>query len=199
MNGYKGFDEKMQCRELQYKENAIFEMEGDIELCKTGFHFCLNPLDVLRYYSPIKSVFATVTALGKTKTKEKEDTKVVTDKIQINAKIDLKSLIKLGVEFIMENSKCKTGNYSPSATSGNSSPSATSGDSSPSETKGKNSISCAIGRNSYAKSIIGNWIVLSEIDDNYNVICVKTVKVDGKKIKADTWYKLQKGKFIQVL
>jgi hypothetical protein len=38
--------------------------------------------------------------------------------------------------------------------------------------------------------------VLSEIDDNYNVLCVKTVKVDGKKIKADTWYKLEGGKFV---
>jgi hypothetical protein len=28
------------------------------------------------------------------------------------------------------------------------------------------------------------------------VVCVKTVKVDGKKIKADTWYKLEGGKFV---
>jgi len=54
-----------------------------------------------------------------------------------------------------------------------------------------------LGKDSRAKSIVGNWIVLSEYDDNWNVICVKTVMVDGKKIKSDTWYKLEKEKFVE--
>jgi hypothetical protein len=57
---------------------------------------------------------------------------------------------------------------------------------------------CAIGINSHAKSIKGNWLVLSEYDDNHKVICVKTVKVDGKRIKADTWYVLKDKKFCEV-
>jgi len=90
-----------------------------------------------------------------------------------------------------------SGNSSPSATSGNSSPSATSGNSSPSATSGKNSIACAIGREATAKSTVGNWLVLSEYDSEGNVKTVKTVKVDGKEIKADTFYKLIDGKFVK--
>jgi hypothetical protein len=30
------------------------------------------------------------------------------------------------------------------------------------------------------------------------VLTVKTAKVDGKKIKADTFYQLKKGKFVAV-
>jgi ribosomal protein L14 len=65
-------------------------------------------------------------------------------------------------------------------------------------TSGYNAIACAIGINSHVKSVKGNWLVLSEYDDNNKVICVKTVKVDGKRIKADVWYKLQGKKFVEV-
>jgi hypothetical protein len=90
-----------------------------------------------------------------------------------------------------------SGDSSPSATSGDSSHSATSGNSSHSATSGKNSIACAIGINSSAKSTKGNWIVLSEYDDNLNVISVKSIIVDGKAIKENTFYKLKNGKFIE--
>ena len=91
-----------------------------------------------------------------------------------------------------------SGDYANSATSGNSAHSATSGNSAHSATSGEGSIACSVGKNGQAKSIKGNWLVLSEIDDNYKVICVKTIKVDGKKIKADTWYMLKNGKFVEV-
>jgi hypothetical protein len=100
-----------------------------------------------------------------------------------------------------------SGNYSPAATSGDSSHAATSGYYSPAATSGyyshaatsgKNSIAVAIGKNSKAKSTTGNWIVCSEYDSDGNVKTVKTVKVDGKKIKADTWYTLKNGKFTRV-
>lgn len=29
-------------------------------------------------------------------------------------------------------------------------------------------------------------------------VCVKAVKIDGKKIKEDTWYTLKEGKIIEV-
>jgi hypothetical protein len=89
-----------------------------------------------------------------------------------------------------------SGDYSHSATSGDSSHSATSGDYSHSATSGKNSIACAIGREAKAKTTKGNWLVLSEYDSDCNVKSVKTIKVDGKKIKADTWYVLRNGKFV---
>jgi len=38
--------------------------------------------------------------------------------------------------------------------------------------------------------------VLAERGDDYHIKSVKSVKVDGKKIKADTFYVLKNGKFV---
>ena len=49
----------------------------------------------------------------------------------------------------------------------------------------------------------GNWLVLAEWIFNdkeyeWEVKCVKTKKVDGKKIKEDTLYQLIDGNFVEV-
>jgi len=49
-----------------------------------------------------------------------------------------------------------------------------------------------------AKAALGNWIVISEwlvVEREYRRVSVKSALVDGKKIKADTWYCLEGGKF----
>lgn len=61
---------------------------------------------------------------------------------------------------------------------------------------------CA-GNNSRAKAKVGSWITLAEWEWNceknrYVPVCVKTEYVDGENIKADTWYRLQNGEFIEV-
>jgi hypothetical protein len=92
-----------------------------------------------------------------------------------------------------------SGNSSPAATSGYSSPAATSGYYSPAATSGKESIAASIGYNAQAKAALGSWIVLAEYKSGTReVLTVKTAKVDGKKLKADTFYQLKKGKFVAV-
>lgn len=49
MKGYKAFEKGMVCKGKQYAENTVFE-EETAEICKSGMHFCKNPLDVLNYY-----------------------------------------------------------------------------------------------------------------------------------------------------
>lgn len=61
---------------------------------------------------------------------------------------------------------------------------------------------CA-GNNSKAKAKIGSWITLAEwkwsVEKKRDVpACVKTEYVDGENIKADTWYQLINGKFVEV-
>ena len=66
-------------------------------------------------------------------------------------------------------------------------------------TKGKNSISAAIGREGRAMASIGGWVVLSEYDDDWNIVCVRAAAVNGQEgIKPDTWYALRGGEFVQV-
>ena len=66
---------------------------------------------------------------------------------------------------------------------------------------GKDSVIMCAGYNSKAKAAIGSWITLAEwkrIEDVWKPICVKTEQVDGKRIKADTYYRLIDGKFDEV-
>lgn len=51
IEGYKGTDENMMCRNTQYELNKPFKFEEDIELCKSGFHFCKKLGDVFPHYN----------------------------------------------------------------------------------------------------------------------------------------------------
>ena len=87
--------------------------------------------------------------------------------------------------------------------SGDSAKIGSSGDSAQIDSTGEDSVIMCAGNNSMAKAKAGSWITLSEWEWNnekrrYVPTCVKTEYVDGENIKADTWYRLQKGEFIEV-
>ena len=62
---------------------------------------------------------------------------------------------------------------------------------------GEQCLAVAWGQDSLARGAVGNWIVVSERDDDGNIIDAKIVKVDGDTIKADTWYKLANGEIVE--
>ena len=100
MKGYKAFKKGLICdptgnKPFQFAENTVFE-ERKAEVCKSGFHFCAEPMDVLNYYPP-ESEFAEVEALDDVKTDD--SVKYVTKKIRIGAKISLKDLISTQVDI----------------------------------------------------------------------------------------------------
>ena len=87
--------------------------------------------------------------------------------------------------------------------SGDSAKIGSSGDYAKIDSTGEDSVIMCAGRNSKAKAKIGSWITLAEWKwsnekNRYVPVCVKTEYVDGEKIKADTWYKLENGKFVEV-
>ena len=100
-----------------------------------------------------------------------------------------------------------SGYYAQMASSGDSAKMASSGDSAKMassgyfaqmELNGENSVGAAIGIGSIIKGKVGCWITLAEYDEDCKVVCVKSAQIDGEKIKSDTWYKLQGGKFVEV-
>ena len=50
MKGYKVFDENWKCKGFQFKAGETYTHEGEIEHCKSGFHFCVNLVDCFNYY-----------------------------------------------------------------------------------------------------------------------------------------------------
>ena len=250
MKGYKAFKKGLICdptgnKPFQFAENTVFE-ERKAEVCKSGFHFCAEPMDVLNYYPP-ESEFAEVEALDDVKTDD--SVKYVTKKIRIGAKISLKDLISAQVDIDFAKAKedgnehYAQGNYGHAAAQGYNGHAAAQGykghaaaqgdyghavaqgdyghavaqgykghaaaqgykghaaaqgDWGHASVGGKDAVAAAFGIEGKAKACLGSWIMLAEWElknGNWHIAAVKTAKIDGEKLKADTWYILKNGKF----
>ena len=87
IKGYKVFNHDWTCRGFDYKNGKetpagqTFEYEGNIEVCSSGFHFCVKAVDCFNFYDfDSKNKVAEVEALGLVET---EENKSVTDKLLI--------------------------------------------------------------------------------------------------------------------
>ena len=127
MKAYKGFSPDMTCRGFKFEEDKTYT-EDKAELCKSGFHACLDPLEVLRYYDPCDSEgnlrkYHEV-ELEDVDDKREDDTKVCGKKITIGAELNFADLAKAHVEYVKEHldeekSENATGYYSAATNTGN--------------------------------------------------------------------------------
>ena len=91
-----------------------------------------------------------------------------------------------------------TGDRSAATNTGDQSAATNTGDRSAAVVLGKESIAIATGYESKAKGKKGCWLVLTEWEKTAEHIkCVKSYKVDGRRIKADTFYTLKDGKAVE--
>ena len=207
MKAYKGFDKNLRCdptgkNPFQYEIGKNYE-EPEADLCNLGFHACENPLDVFSYYSPSDSRYCEV-ELDEVSNKKDNDSKVCGKKIKIGAEIGLKGIIEAGVKFIFDKVDWKnsaatnTGDQSAATNTGDQSAATNTGYQSAAVVLGKESIAIATGYESKAKGKKGCWLVLTEWEKTAEHIkCVKSYKVDGRRIKADTFYTLKDGKAVE--
>ena len=221
IKSYKGFDKNLKCRDFQYEIGKEYEMDGEIKVCNRGFHACESPFDVFDHYTMIDSRFCEVEQDGNISKKDR-GTKICSSKIKIKAELKLADMINLGVEWLKEITspeKIKTsmkdnssGNYAQIGSSGddakigssgNYAQIGSSGDGAKIDSTGEDCVIMCAGINSVAKASKGSWITLSEWSysdkkQRYIPVCVKTEFVDGEKIKADTYYKLDGGVFKEI-
>ncbi|TLN00393.1 hypothetical protein FDZ73_19615, partial [bacterium] len=93
-----------------------------------------------------------------------------------------------------------TGYRSAATNTGDYSAATNTGYQSAATVEGANSIACGLGIENKARGIKGCWLILAEwVDDGWekHLKSVKSVRVDGKKIKENTFYMLQGGKFVE--
>ena len=154
--------------------------------------------------------------------------KFSTKKLHIGAKLSFAEFIKTCIDYTKEQTivnmpksdvttgdSAKIGSSGDSAQIGSSGDSAkigssgdsarigSSGDSAQIDSTGVDSVICCAGHGCTAKAKIGSWITLAELEYSEEKgrsvpRCVKTEYVDGEKIKADTWYRLENGEFVEV-
>jgi hypothetical protein len=90
-----------------------------------------------------------------------------------------------------------SGDYSTAGSSGNSSTAAATGACCSAKADGKDSISVVNGVCGKACGALGCYLVLTEYDDDGNMLWAKMTKVDGAHIKEKVWYTLKNGEFVE--
>ena len=225
MKGFKGFEKDFSCGGKQCEENTTYEEYGEGCCYKGVMHFYEDPWEVLNHYDLVDgngnlSEFAEVEALGQV---WNDGEKRATNKIHVGAKLGLKGFLKACIDFTLEktNGTNLSGNSAQIGSSGNSAQIGSSGysaqigssgdsaqigssgDYAQINSTGEDAVIMCAGRKSKAKGKKGSWITLAEwVKDEekgrYVPICVKTERVDGEKIKDDTYYTLKNGEFSEV-
>ena len=162
-------------------------------------HFCKNPFDVLDYYGFVDenghmNEFSEVEALADTVTYDEK--KFCTTKLKVGAKLSFAGFVKTCVDFVLEKTTLEMGDADENKIG-------SSGDYAQISSTGEDSVICCAGHDSAVKAKKGSWITLSEweySEEKNRVVplCVKTEYVNGKRIKADTFYRLVKGEFKEV-
>ena len=215
---YKGFNSDLTCSGFQYEVGKEYTHDGKVNACNKGFHACENPFDVLDYYSNFTVMrYCTVEQSGEI---DKEQDKIASSKIKIKAEIGWGGLFNAGIEYlkeITEPSKVKDGDLNDNGddfakigssgysakigSSGDYAQIGSSGDFAKIKSEGKNAVVMCAGHDSMACGKIGSWLTLAEWkeqDGEWRPVCVKTERIDGERIKADTFYKLTNGEFTEV-
>ena len=191
MKVYKGTDKDMKCRGMQYELGKTERSDGAIRCGDNGFHSCEAPLDVLRYYG-IKdgNRFFEAEAGGKIDRTGADDSKIASSELTLKAEIGLPGLIRAQVEYTRKKAESGTAGGNESNLAGGYRSNLAGGYS-----------SVLIGRNGCkAKGGKNSVIVLTKWERqgaDYVPVCVKAELVDGERIKADVFYTLIDGEFVE--
>ena len=183
--------------------------DGAIRCGDKGYHSCEAPFDVLRYYPNVNgNRFFEAEAGGEIDKKENDDTKLASSELTLKSEINFAGLVKAQIEYTRKKAKKGTAGGDGSNLVGGNWSNLVGGDwckligGNASNLAGGNS-SLIIGRNGCnVKGGLHSVIVLTEwkYDDNGNYvpIAVKSEIVDGVRIKAGTWYRLENGELVEV-
>ena len=206
VKSYKGFNKDMTCRDFQYKESKEYETSKAV-VCNEGFHACEHPLDCLGYYPPNTSVYHEVEQTGEFSSDSgSRDSKIASTKIKIGAKLSIAGLVQAAIDFTKSKTvtmQDATGDYGASSATGNCGASSATGYKGASSADNSTAVAVAWGYESKAKGCIGAHIVCAEwkydnLNNDWFFVGAKMSIVDGVKIKADTYYTLRDGEFVEV-
>lgn len=198
---YKAMDKNMQCRGKQYEVGKTYH-EDKADCCHAGMHACENPLDVLHYY-PLKDGprFFEVECGGNVD-KSEEDSKLACTELTVKGELNFAGLVKATVNAVFNRVKGKepfsSGYYSTAGSSGDYSTAAATGAYCRAKAYGKDNVAVANGAHSKARGVLGCYLVLTEYDNDGNMLWAKMAKVDGAHIKENVWYTLKNGEFAEV-
>lgn len=197
---YKAMDKNMMCRGKQYEVGKTYN-EDKADCCNAGMHACENPLDVLHYYPLRDSPRFFEVECGGDVDKSREDSKLACTELTVKGEVNFAGLVKATVNAVFNRVKGKepfsSGRCSTAGASGRCSTAAATGAYCRAKADGKDNVAVANGAHSKARGILGCYLVLTEYDDDGNMLWAKMAKVDGAHIKENVWYTLKNGEFAE--
>lgn len=197
---YKAMDKNMQCRGKQYEVGKTYH-EDKADYCNAGMHACENPLDVLYYYPLRDSPRFFEVECGGNVDKSEEDGKLACTELTVKGEVNFAGPVRATVNAVFNRVKGKepfsSGDYSTAGSSGYSSTAAATGAYCRAKADGKDSIAVVNGVCGKACGALGCYLVLTEYDDDGNMLWAKMAKVDGAHIKENVWYTLKNGEFAE--
>ncbi len=134
---YKGFDKDLKCLGFQYEVGKTYKHAGDVDVCRSGFHACDNPMDVWGFYDISGGHrFGKVTQSGYIK---READKNASSILHFEAELSLGDFIQDCVRWLINHTKerkisgnhtqnASSGHYTQNASSGHNTQNASSGD-----------------------------------------------------------------------
>lgn len=84
MKAYKAFNNDWTCNNFKFEVGKTYKHDGPVKLCSSGFHACLVPSDLIKYYDLIQyNKFAEVECVGDIEGPEKDCSKIACREITI--------------------------------------------------------------------------------------------------------------------
>ena len=217
---YKGFNKDLKCRGFQYEIGKEYR-EEKADLCHGGFHACENPLDTFSYYAPREGSRYCEVELDEVSEQRDSDSKRCGKVIKIGAELNVAGICKAHFEYVTarcepaksnvagDREAAAAGSWGSAAAGESGSAAAGSWGSAAagswgcaaagykgSAAAGKHGIACC--RGGKVKGDLGCAICCTELDIYGKNIGVAAAIVDGEKIKANTWYTVKNGEFVEV-
>lgn len=198
---YKAMNPDMTCRGKKYEVGKTY-FEDKADCCNKGMHACENPFEVLRYYPMKKNPRFFEVECGGEISKSDEGSKLACTELTVKGELNFAGMPKATLDAVFRRVKDKepfsSGDYSTAGSSGYYSTAGSTGAYCSAKADGKDSIAVVNGAFGKACGALGCYLVLTEYDDDGNMLLAKMAKVDGVVIKKNTWYTLKNGEFVEV-
>lgn len=176
MRAFKATDKNLTCRgTFRYRLGEKIT-ESEAKCARNGLHCCENPLDCLHYYGLGKgNRYFRIEAEGDIN-EDGTDTRISCTEMTLVEELDLWSLCKYGMEYIILHPRRKWEQRSGGAVAAKDQASATMG------------IAIARGREPRVKGAAGTVLGLLKEDEDGDIIAARLFRPGSGKYLADAWY-----------
>lgn len=110
---YKGFNHDFSCLDFQYEVGKEYKLDGEVVVCKSGFHACENPVDVFKHYELSTYTRYAIVELYGDVAYASDKRKLCASCIKIVKELSLKEMIMLSI-IMAEKDTSSTDEYEES-------------------------------------------------------------------------------------